>query len=298
MNITLRQLRAFVTLARSQSFAEAAELLHLSQSALSVAIKKMEQEVGGSLFSRSTRSLALSPEGRNFLPTARRLLADWDEAFDDLGRSFSLQQGKISIAVMPSFAMNQFPEALAAFQRQHPTLNIGVEDVVMEATIEAVRSGQADLGITFEPEQLDGVEFTPLFTDRWIALVHRDSILAQEQQLSWQQLVQLPFIAMNRGSWSRATTEAAMATAGVSPGQLLEAHQLATIGRMVSVGLGVAVVPQLCRAQMETLGILCKPLDGPAIERRVGIFTRKRHGLSRPASALFQHLQNHFSAGL
>lgn len=298
MNITLRQLRAFVTLARSPSFNEASELLHLSQSALSVAIKKMEQEVGGSLFSRSTRSLELSPEGRNFLPTAQRLLADWDEAFDDLGRSFSLQQGKISVAVMPSFAMNQFPEALASFQREYPTLNIGVEDVVMEATIEAVRSGQADLGITFEPEQLDGVEFTPLFKDRWIALVHRDSALANEQQVSWQQLVQQPFIAMNRGSWSRATTEAAMATAGVSPGQLLEAHQLATIGRMVSVGLGVAVVPQLCRQQMEALGIRCKNLDGPAIERRVGIFTRRRHGLSRPAHALVQHLQDHFSSGL
>ncbi|TDG15263.1 LysR family transcriptional regulator [Seongchinamella unica] len=298
MNITLRQLRAFATLARSQSFAEASELLHLSQSALSVAIKKMEQEVGGSLFSRSTRSLELSPEGRNFLPTARRLLADWDEAFDDLGRSFSLQQGKISVAVMPSFAMNQFPEALASFQQEYPELNIGVEDVVMEDTIEAVRSGHVDLGITFEPEQLDGVDFTPLFEDHWIALVHPDSPLAGEPQLSWQQLVQQPFIAMNRGSWSRATTEAAMATAGVSPGQLLEAQQLATIGRMVSVGLGVAVVPQLCRQQMEAMAIVCKPLDGPAIARRVGIFTRKRHGLSRPAHALFQHLQDHFGSGL
>ncbi|WP_205422752.1 LysR family transcriptional regulator [Seongchinamella sediminis] len=298
MNITLRQLRAFVTLARSHSFAEAADLLHVSQSALSVSIKKMEQEAGGKLFSRSTRSLELSPEGRSFLPSARRLLADWDQAFDDLGRSFSLQQGKVSVAVMPSLAMNQFPEALAAFQRAYPTLNIGVEDVVMEATIEAVRSGQVDLGITFEPEQLDGVDFTPLFPDRWIALVHRDSALAAAPRLDWQQLVQQPFIAMNRGSWSRATTEAAMAAVGVSPGQLLEAHQLATIGRMVSVGLGVAVVPQLCRQQMESLGILCKPLDGPAIERQVGIFTRRRHGLSRPAQALVQHLRQHFRAGL
>ncbi|WP_188109761.1 LysR family transcriptional regulator [Pseudohalioglobus sediminis] len=298
MNVSLRQLRAFVTLAHSRSFAEASELLHLSQSALSLAIKKMEQTVGGSLFVRSTRSLELSPEGRNFLPTARRLLADWDQAFDDLGRSFSLQQGKISVAVMPSFAMNQFPEALVAFRQEYPHINIGVEDVVMEATIEAVRTGQVDLGITFEPEQLDGVDFIPLFTDRWIALVHRASPLAAEDRLTWQQLVQQPFIAMNRGSWSRVTTEAAMAAAGVSPGQLLEAHQLATIGRMVSVGLGGAVVPQLCRDQMEGLGILCKPIDGPSIERQVGIFTRKRHGLSRASEALVGHLQRHFTDGL
>ncbi len=295
MNVSLRQLRAFVTLAQSRSFAEASELLHLSQSALSVAIKNMEQEVGGSLFARSTRSLQLSPEGRSFLPVARRLLADWDQAFDDLGRSFSLQQGKISVAVMPSFAMNQLPEALADFQRAHPAINIGVEDVVMEDTIEAVRTGQADLGVTFEPEQLDGVDFLPLFTDRWIALVHRDSPLAGNEEVNWRQLVEHPFVAMNRGSWSRKTTEAAMASAGVTPGQLLEAHQLATIGRMVSVGLGVAVVPNLCRQQMENMGIVCIPMEAPRIERQVGIFTRKRHPLSLPAQALIHHLQARFS---
>ena len=72
MNITLKQLRAFVTLAQCNSFAEACELLHQSQPALSVAIRKMEETAGGKLFSRSTRSVELTPEGRQFLPTARR----------------------------------------------------------------------------------------------------------------------------------------------------------------------------------------------------------------------------------
>ncbi|MEP5566387.1 MAG: LysR family transcriptional regulator [Halioglobus sp.] len=295
MNISLRQLRAFVTLAQCQSFAEASERLHLSQPALSVAIKNMERETGGSLFSRSTRSLELSPEGRQFLPVARRLLADWDQAFDDLGRAFSLQQGKISVAVMPSFAMNQFPEALAPFQHEYPEINISVEDVVMESVIDAVREGQVELGITFEPDQMDGLEFTPLFTDRWIALVHPQSPLADRKRLSWKALMEEPFIAMNRGSWSRHTTEQAMSDAGVTPSRLLEANQLATIGRMVSVGLGTAVVPQLCRQQMESLGILCKNIGQPSIERQVGIFTRKRGALSQPAQALVAHLLQHFS---
>ena len=295
MNVSLRQLRAFVTLAQCQSFAEASELLHLSQPALSVAIKNMERETGGSLFSRSTRSLELSPEGRQFLPVARRLLADWDQAFDDLGRAFSLQQGKISVAVMPSFAMNQFPEALAPFQREYPEINISVEDVVMESVIDAVREGQVELGITFEPDQMDGLEFTPLFTDRWIALIHPESPLAARKRLSWTALMEEPFIAMNRGSWSRATTERAMSDAGVTPSRLLEANQLATIGRMVSVGLGTAVVPQLCRQQMESLGILCKSIGQPAIERQVGMFTRKRRPLSQPAHALVAHLLQHFT---
>lgn len=298
MNVSLRQLRAFVTLAQSQSFAEAAERLHLSQPALSTSIRNMEEAVGGSLFARSTRSLELSPEARRFLPVARRLLADWDMAFDDLGRTFSLQQGKVSVAVMPSLAMNQFPGALVAFQQRFPEINITIEDVVMELVIDAVRDGDVDIGITFEPEQLDGVEFTPLFVDRFIALLPPDSPLATRQRLSWPALVEYPFIAMNRGSWSRATTDRALDSAGVVPDRLLEAGQLATIGRMVSVGLGVAAVPQLCREQMESMGVICKPLGGPAIERRVGIFTRRRHALSRAAAALVEQLQDYFRRGI
>jgi LysR family carnitine catabolism transcriptional activator len=294
MNISLRQLRAFVTLAQSQSFAEASELLHLSQPALSVSIRKLEEAVGGSLFSRSTRSLELSPEGRSFLPTARRLLADWDKSFDDLRRAFSLRQGKVSIAVMPSFAMNQFPEALVAFRKQHPGINITVEDVVMEQVIEAVRVGQADLGITFEPDQLDAVEFTPLFTDRFVAIVAGNSPLRKRRSLDWNTLAGQPFIAMNRGSWSRATTDAAMAAAGVTPQHLSEANQLATIGRMVALDLGVAVVPELCRWQMESMGIACKPLKDFPIERQVGVFRRKRHPMSRAAQAMHSLLLAQF----
>jgi LysR family carnitine catabolism transcriptional activator len=294
MNVSLRQLRAFVALAQSRSFAEASELLHLSQPALSVSIKNMEAAVGGRLFSRSTRSLELSPEGRAFLPIARRLLADWDQAFDDLGRAFSLRQGKVSIAVMPSFAMNQFPQALVTFRRRHPDINVTVEDVVMEQVIDAVREGQVDLGITFEPEQLDGVEFSPLFPDRFVAVVAGESPLARESALHWNSLAGQPFIAMNRGSWLRATTDAAMAAAGVRPRQLSEANQLATIGRMVSLDLGVSVVPELCRQQMESMGIACRAIDDPAIERRVGVFTRKRHPLSRPADAMRSLLLEQF----
>lgn len=296
MNVSLRQLRAFATLADSRSFAEASDVLHLSQPALSVAIKNMEQAVGGSLFDRSTRSVQLSPEGRQFLPVARRLLADWDNAFDDLGRAFNLQQGKVSVAVMPSFAVNQLPEALATFQSACPDINITVEDIVMELVIDAVRQGKVDLGVTFEPEQLDGVDFMPLFTDRWIALLHAESPLRDRQRLSWKDLVKEPFIAMNRGSWSRSTTDKAMADAGVTPARLLEANQIATIGRMVSVGLGTAVVPALCQGQMERLGVVCRAFSGPAITRRVGIFTRRRHPLSRAASAMIDHLQAHFGS--
>ena len=195
---------------------------------------------------------------------------------------------------MPSFAMNQFPEALVVFRRRYPDINITIEDVVMDLVIDAVRDGQVDLGITFEPEQLDGVDFTPLFSDRFIAVLAPGSELAGRVDVDWQTLAQQPFIAMNRGSWSRETTDRAMREAGVTPHHLLEANQLATIGRMVSLDLGVSVVPSLCRGQMESLGVVCKPLASAPIERRVGVFTRKRHPASQPARAMTSLLREYF----
>jgi LysR family carnitine catabolism transcriptional activator len=106
MNTTVKQLRGFVAIADTGSFAEACEQLHLSQPALSVSIRKLEEETGGLLFARSTRSVALTPEGHQFLPVAKRLLEDWTQGFEDLQQLFTLQRGKLTIAAMPSYASN------------------------------------------------------------------------------------------------------------------------------------------------------------------------------------------------
>jgi LysR family carnitine catabolism transcriptional activator len=104
MNVSIKQLRGFIAIAETGSFAEASERLYISQPALSIAIGKLEDTVGGLLFNRSTRSVQLTPEGLEFLPIAQRLIADWSEAFDDLNRLFSLKRGKLTVAAMPSFA--------------------------------------------------------------------------------------------------------------------------------------------------------------------------------------------------
>ncbi|WP_116369104.1 LysR family transcriptional regulator [Parahaliea mediterranea] len=294
MNVSIKQLRAFLALAEYGSFAEASESLHLSQPALSAAIRNMEQAVGGKLFNRTTRHLALTPEGRQFLPVARQLQAEWDRAFDDLSRRFALLQGHLRLAAMPSFAINCLPPLLQRFRQQYPGINLVIDDIVMELVLDAVRDGRAELGVTFEPEQYDGLHFTPLFEDRFIAIVPAGSPLASCQRIHWQQLAEQPFITMNRGSWMRATTDRVMAALALHPASLAEASQLATIGRMVASGLGVSIAPALCQTSMQLQGVQCRPLEGPVIQRQVGVFTRKRHPLSGPAEALHQLLCRHY----
>jgi LysR family carnitine catabolism transcriptional activator len=291
MNTTVKQLRGFVAIADTGSFAEACEQLHLSQPALSVSIRKLEEETGGLLFARSTRSVALTPEGHQFLPVAKRLLEDWTQGFEDLQQLFTLQRGKLTIAAMPSYASNCLPSILAQYSRRFANIRVTVQDVVMEEVISAVRSGRVELGITFKPDSLDGVDFEPLFKDRFIAILPAVHPLLSRTNLTFKDLLSDTLVALNRGSSTRDWTEQAIAKARVEPARIFDAFQLTTVGSMVAAGIGVAVVPALCAEQMQSLGAVCRPLQGPGIEREVGLFTRRRHPLSTAAQQMIGLLQ-------
>ncbi|HEY5717444.1 MAG TPA: LysR substrate-binding domain-containing protein [Motiliproteus sp.] len=290
MHVSIKQVRAFVAIARTRSFAEACGLVHLSQPALSIAIKNLEEAVGGKLLNRTTRTLALTPEGESFYPVAKRLLADWDDALNDLHQRFSLSRGKVTIAAMPSFACNLLPHALCSFRGKHPAINISVNDVIAEDVVDMVRNGRVELGITFDPGEIDGLEFEQLFEDRFVAVFPATHPLLQHPVVELRQLVQSDLILLQHPSTVRVLIERQLDAAGIALSTVLEAHQLATIGRMVATGLGVSIVPSLCTGQMQELGAHCRPLINPSVTRRVGVLTRQRYPLSVAGEALRQEL--------
>ncbi|TRX72733.1 LysR family transcriptional regulator [Pseudomonas mangiferae] len=284
--MTVKQLRAFLAVARNLSFAQAGERLHLSQPALSLAIKNLEESLGGPLLTRTTRSVSLTPEGETLLPIATRLLADWDNTEELLRQHFTLQLGKVSIAAMPSFAGNLLPLALKAFRGRHPRVNVAVHDVLNEQVVNMVRTGRVELGIAFEPETLENLAFTPFYTDRFVAVVPADSPLAAHAELSWEALLQESFITLQRPSAVRLLLEQQVAPQHGRLPVAFESHQLVTAGRMVAQGLGVSAVPTLCIRQMEELGARCVRLHSPQVERRVGLLRLAEHSLSTAAQAL------------
>ncbi|QTF91173.1 LysR substrate-binding domain-containing protein [Halomonas sp. BM-2019] len=286
--MTVKQLRAFLAVAQTLSFTQACERLHLSQPALSLAIKGLEESLGGRLLIRTTRSVRLTPEGESLVPLAKRLLAEWDNTEELMRQRFTLQLGRLTVATMPSFASNLLPPALMVFRSRHPRINVTVHDVINEQVIEMVRDRQVELGIAFEPEAAGSLTFTPLFVDRFVAVVPPRSLLARHERLSWPTLLTHDFIALQRPSMVRRLLEQQLGELGIQIPAAFESHQLATVGRMVASGLGVSAVPSLCARQMEELGARCLPLDDPAIERAVGMLT---HGeLSAAAVALRQVL--------
>ncbi|MBQ0783212.1 MAG: LysR family transcriptional regulator [Amphritea sp.] len=290
-NITLKQLRAFVAVARTQSFTEACAQVHLSQPALSITIKNLEEEAGGALFSRTTRAIALTPEGEEFYPVAQKIIHDYDAALDDLTQRFALNRGRVVLAAMPSFASSLLPSIISDYRSLYPNVSMTVNDVIAEDVVDMVRNGQVEVGITFDPGRFDDLSFTPLFDDRFVAVIYPDHPLAQQETVAWQALLDNDFIALQRPSSIRLLIEAKLRQLGLQVSPEFETHQLATIGRMVATELGVSAVPSLCIQQMRELGAICRELDTPVMSRPVGILTRKRYPLSKAAVSLVDIIQ-------
>jgi LysR family carnitine catabolism transcriptional activator len=285
-NSTIKQLRAFVTVVDSGNFAEACVLLHLSQPALSIAIKNLEEGIGGKLLIRSTKTSVLTPEGKEFYPTAKLLLNDWDNAFNDLSDLFSLKRGKLELAAMPSFGSSLLPGYIRLFREKHPNINIKVHDVIAEDTIAMVRAERVELAVTFDPGDCDDLTFYPLFSDNFIVALPDNHPLLTCKHVSWQDIAQYPFIALQKPSTIRELIERTITVNNIQLNIEFEANQLATIGKMISEQLGISIMPSLCKPQLQSQGVMCRPLQSLQVTRRVGIIKKRRIPLSSTAQAL------------
>ncbi|MGK0371457.1 MAG: LysR family carnitine catabolism transcriptional activator [Glaciecola sp.] len=286
MNIPINQVVAFTAIARTGSFAEAAVQLHLSQPALSIQIKNLEESLGGKLLLRTTRAVSLTPEGKAFLPVARRLLSDWEQSLQDVRNHFALLRGKLDVAAMPTYATNLLPIILANFHKQYPDINVTMHDVIAESVIEMVRENRCELGITFDPGDVPELDFEPLYEDRFVAILPSIHPLLDKSTLQWQDILQYPHISLQRPAGTRALIDKALATENLLLTPVFESHQLVSIGRMVTQGLGLSVVPSTSRAHMVEMGLHCRELCAPQIIHNVGVVTRRQGALSAAAQAL------------
>lgn len=286
MTIPINQVVAFSAVARTGSFAEAAIQLHLSQPSLSISIKNLEEALGGKLFSRTTRSVSLTPEGKAFYPVARRLLSDWEQSLDDVRNHFALRRGKVDIAAMPTYAANRLPKALAEFHQEYPDIHVTVHDVIAESVVEMVREGRCELGVTFAPDDAPDLDFQLLSKDRFVAILPNNHELLAKKELKWPELLAYPHISLQRPAGTRALIDKALSKKGLVLTPTFESHQLVSIGRMVSEGLGLSVVPSTSRLQMEEMGLQCRAISSPMITYQLGIVTQRQGTLSVAAQAM------------
>lgn len=289
--MTVKQLRAFLAVAQSLNFLQASEQMHMSQPALSLAVKGLEERLGGALLIRTTRSVTLTPEGELFVGLARQLLADWSSVQDRMRQHFTLQRGAVSVAAIPAFASNHLPGLLKRFHDRFPAIHITVHDVINEQVIEMVRGRKVEIGVCFAPPPGSHLHFETLGRDKVVAVLPADSSLAQRAEVNWAQLQQYPHISLQRPSALRLLLEQRLEKEGMPLAVAFESHHLATIGRMVSCGLGCSAVPELCISQMHELGAVCRPLVDPEIVQQVGMVTCGPELLSAAAAALAEEIR-------
>jgi len=295
INVSSRQLRAFVTLAEQRSFTRAAALTHLSQPAFSALIRSLEESIGQRLFDRSTRHVDVTTEGRAFEAAARRVLAELEGALATARDFAARRRGRVAVALLPSLAAGWLPAVLSTFRERYPDIELQVADVLSEACIEQVRSGDADFAIAAIRVDTPELRAELFCTDQFHLVCPAAHPLATAGGLRPRDLAPYPFIHLSRTSSVRQYLDAAVHPLQMNT--LLEVDQLATVMGMVRAGLGISVVPSLAMFHFQDPQGVTRALAWPGLTRRIYLVRRRDRSLSLAAESLHQLVMSHKPAG-
>ncbi|MBY0437720.1 MAG: LysR family transcriptional regulator [Burkholderiales bacterium] len=286
--ITLRQLEAFVAVARALSFSEAARRVHLSQPALSAAIRKLEDAVDAQLFDRTTRRVQLSSVGRELLHVVERLFDDFDAALESVREFVEGKRGRLAIAASPSLAAAFLPEVISKFEPAHPRIALQVHDALSDVAIEMVRTGQVDLALA--PERIDDAELThrELFEDSLVLLCRTDHPLAARRTVTWRQLHGHRLVSLKSTSSVRHLVEAALIEHGGEVKPAFEVEHASTVIGFVANGLGVGVLPLSLLPLVRVGQVTYRRITGPEIRRAICVVASRARSLSPAAEAFVE----------
>jgi DNA-binding transcriptional LysR family regulator len=289
-NLSTRLLHAFLALADCRHFGHAAERCHVSQSAFSAMIQKLETATGARLFERDTRNVSLTPEGEVFVEVARQLVADMEAALADMNDYVARRKGRVAIAALPSLAAGWLPPVLAAYRQRHPGVAVELFDAISDQCLDLLRQGKADIALTAPGPNL--MEFTtqPLCADPFYLVCRKDHALAGKRRIKVAQLAGCEMIHLARSTSVRQHLDAVL-----RPGTVihtgLEVEHLATLAALIESGLGVSVVPELTLFQFRLPNLVSIPVDAPELVRPLLIVTPKERSLSIAAQGLLDLVQ-------
>ncbi len=286
LNCEILDLRAVIAVADAKSFQRAAEQLNLSQPALSRRIQKLETTVGTALLERTTRSVRLTPAGQEVVPLLRRLLEELDTSLLGMMALGERQAGRLTIASIPSATVRFLPDVLERFGREYRNVRVRILDLSATECAEAVRTGEAEFGITLPIASDSDLVFEPLTDDPYGLVCRQDDPLATRADLGWSDLVGLRLVTVHMGSGNRTALEAGLARAGVELRWFYEVTRLTSALALVQSGLGASVLPQLACQGPDARDLVWRPLRGPEVARTIGVLRRSSAPLSPTASRL------------
>lgn len=294
INFDLGELLAFVVTAEKSSFRAAAEVLCLSQPALSRRVERLEEALGTRLLERSTRHVELTAVGAEFLQEARAALAGLEEAVQRVDDQTRLRRGRVTVACVPSVASHLLPSVLGRFASDWPDVQIHVIDENASHVLEAVARGDADFGLSFTGSQEPHLHFEPLTREQYVLAMPRTHPWAQRASVAWSELAGQRLVSVSRQSSNRLLLDQAMAELPDRPVAWYECNHVTGALALVEAGLGLAALPHLA-LQPHHPSVCGVPLSNPSAWRTLGILQRRDRRLSPPAQELRQRLHQAYA---
>jgi DNA-binding transcriptional LysR family regulator len=287
MKIDTLGVEAFVAIAEQGSFRKAARRLHITQTALTRRLQNFEALLGVTLVERTTRSVALSGIGREFLPEARRLITELAAALLEIQERGRAQRGEVSIACVPTVGVRYLPRIIEEYTSRHPENRIKILDHASSAVADAVLRREAEFGIHIGGHHHPELTSVPLLSDRFVLICRSDHPLARKRSLAWKQLRSYPLIFVGAVSGNRPLLDAALARRHVDLRSHYEVQHSSTAVGLVAAGVAAAVVPSLAIEEGAYPNLRVVALTDPVVARNLVLVTRKTAQLSPAALALY-----------
>jgi DNA-binding transcriptional LysR family regulator len=290
MDISLRQMRAFVAVAKLGSFTRAAAFLHVSQPTLTVQIRRLEDALQLRLFDRNPRAVNLTRVGRDLLPSFERTLQDLDSVLLDVKNVSTAQLGVVRIAALPSFAASILPDAIKQFRTKNPGASFAVRDVIANALLGLVRSDEVDLGLTGGNVDFPDIEVLFRASDEIRVVFPQGHPIGKFARITAERLAQFPIVMLDSRTSVRAVTDNAFRTAKLMPTPVTEATYMMTALGMVRAGIGISLIPASARELAAEPSLRTRRISDPNFSRQIALIKKKNRTLPPLSKAFADHL--------
>lgn len=294
-NLSLRQLRAFLTVAQETTMTRAASRLHLTPSALSMLVRSMEDELGFRLFDRTTRRLVLTAAGQQLLPTVREVFDSLEQGIDAVRTAQEVRASLLVVATSPLLASALVPEVIASYRQQYPQVRVRLVDAPVESLPALVREGGADLAVCTASSDVSDLAAIRLYSDPLMLVCPAGHPLAGQREVAWQALRDEPLVMMRPGSGLRSLVDKALARGSAVPPPAHEVSQVATALGLVAAGEGIAILPSYAitraRTAHQEIALVTVPLVSPVVRRDIVALTRVADQLPAGCEGFLYHFK-------
>ncbi len=259
----LRQLRYFLVVAEELHFGRAAERLHLTQPPLTVAIRRLESELGVQLFDRTTRRVTLTPAGEAFKRRVQDAVTELDDAASDVASVAAGLSGRIRVGFVSSASYTTIPEAIRSFREQRPRVELVLSPLTSGEQIEQLLDGDLDVGLVRDPGEVPGLGMELVSAEDLVAVLPEAHPLASSSEVRPEDLEGEPMILFPYRLMPGFVARVLRLFDGLksSPQVVQQAIHQETVLGLVAAGLGISILPESVR-RFQMPGLVTRPIAG------------------------------------